>query len=84
MTNIIAPVVGASYIHQRLNGGIPDRAPTSQANPVGNTRRISRFGVVKDKARVLNPKLNHITWSSHYAQHRTPMSNRTSKGMPYG
>lgn len=81
MTTVISPLAVSSRVDQRAYGGLPDRAYTSQSNPVGTTKNPTRL---HSGARAMHPKLNSTPWSTTYAVKRMPMSKSKSKRMPYG
>jgi hypothetical protein len=76
-----------SKIGIRANGGLPDRYPTTQANPIGNTAHITRetlpvSGVATPRWK--HPKLNATPWSMSYAVKRTPISPGKAKKVRHG
>lgn len=77
----------ASMMGTRTNGGLPDRYPSTQANPVGiqehRTREILPYEA-SATPRWKHPKLNMTPWSSSYAVKRQPMSPGKAKKVKHG
>jgi hypothetical protein len=72
----------SSIMTARTNVGLPDRARTSQANPIGNPSRVTRetAPMMRDvPPRVQHPKLNTVPWSTFYAVQRAPLPARKAK-----
>ena len=75
-----------SYMRARAYGGLPDRYPSTQANPVASRQKITRPVSLIPTAppRLLNPKLNATPWSTSYAVKRPVMSKSKTKKVRHG
>jgi hypothetical protein len=79
--------VTSSTMRARNYGGLPDRYPSTQANPVASSNKITRETISVSRQappRWQHPKLNYTPWSTSYAVSRPKMAKSKTKKVRHG